>query len=870
MSAFPVLPYWCAFTVLLAAQIGLIVLAGLAWEPRLGAPRRRALWHAGFIAISLVSLAAMAGAWSVLVPWLNPHQTATLPTVPEPAARVLGTAERRVKFPANVAPESAHLAAPARPSLAARPAPLAESTLQESPANAWAPTPPPSLSPLTTPNPPWNWLKGIEFGWLALWSLGTMIALMRVGLACCLTLWLRWRRPACEDSELVETIRRLECQLGCARPIALRTSPGLSGPIAFGLRHPTIILPAHFVASYSAVQRQAMLAHETAHLAAADPAWNLLADAVSALFWWHPLVWRARQALSHASELAADEASLVVPDGPRILAECLLALGGRPWRPHSAAWLGIEGRFRSGLGRRVARLVDLQGQAIRPPAPRSALGLKTAAATLVATITLLGSAWAMPQALTKGDPMTQFKHTWKHSLASLTLAASLGGTPAITAAETPAPGLEASESIETNSPSELNPPTTHRQTASKARPMSEAMMKRYGWAPGDLPSTSSRDEIAQKLKTISFETIEFSPSPTLGQALKHIAEAARQQFGEEFNFIISQVPNPNRSGQTIFYDQAQGQYTYPADASAIGLGLDGPLRNITLQGVLEILTQVASEPVRYSINNFGIVFTRGAAEIQETETVQRAQMSTAMMKRYGLTPATPPAVESAAPVASNHLRNTLKTVVFPEFKLPAGKSFQEAAHILRQQISAQAPDQQAVNIIIAAYSTPPLPTVPIRGEISLKQINALDVLEVFTQLLSLPVHYVITDNYILFLPNERNPERAIASSSATAKPSARAPRQLLARSFKIDQAHFYKRLEDTFGIATPNEEDAVAKTRAAVIQLASQLGVVIEEPAKEVFYNRDSGMLMIRASAAGLDTLAAALETLGCGSPAKF
>src|SRR6185503_14478821 len=102
---------------------------------------------------------------------------------------------------------------------------------------------------------------------------------------------------------------------------------GLPGPIAFGIFHPGISLPPNFSEKFSIAQQEAMLAHELAHLAAGDPLWQLLADLSVALFWWHPAAWWARHQLRMACEGAADEASLLIENGPHALAECLVTLG---------------------------------------------------------------------------------------------------------------------------------------------------------------------------------------------------------------------------------------------------------------------------------------------------------------------------------------------------------------------------------------------------------------------------------------------------------------------------------------------------------------------------------------------------------------
>ncbi len=136
-------------------------------------------------------------------------------------------------------------------------------------------------------------------------------------------------------------------------------SDKLAGPIAFGALRPGVGLPADFWTAHSRAEQDAMLIHELAPHAARDPLWLALADLLLTALWWHPLVWWARRQFRDASEAAADEASLVVEDGPTVLAGCLVTLAARLQRRGVLGLLGMAG-FRSGLGRRVERLLRLR------------------------------------------------------------------------------------------------------------------------------------------------------------------------------------------------------------------------------------------------------------------------------------------------------------------------------------------------------------------------------------------------------------------------------------------------------------------------------------------------------------------------------
>ncbi len=105
------------------------------------------------------------------------------------------------------------------------------------------------------------------------------------------------------------------------------------------------------------------------------------------------MAWLAKRELNHASELVADESSLLLADGPKELAECLLGCAKQLRRRTAVAWLGMDGGgFRSKLGQRVARLLDLNPGAIasrRVPWPVRLIGM-----VLCAVVLWMGAAFA--------------------------------------------------------------------------------------------------------------------------------------------------------------------------------------------------------------------------------------------------------------------------------------------------------------------------------------------------------------------------------------------------------------------------------------------------------------------------------------------
>ncbi len=198
-----------------------------------------------------------------------------------------------------------------------------------------------------------------------IWLTGFILLLTRLFVSWVL-LRIRRRSALQADAESLRLVEQLQTSL---RLSGLRAQnwKGLRGPVAFGIFRPTIALPRDFSERYSIGERHVMLAHEMAHLAARDPFWFLISDAVIALAWWHPVVWWARRKLNVASEVCADEASALVPGGPTALAECLVRFGRELTDSRWTQSLGVGGNgLKSQLAIRIANLLR-EPETWRPP-----------------------------------------------------------------------------------------------------------------------------------------------------------------------------------------------------------------------------------------------------------------------------------------------------------------------------------------------------------------------------------------------------------------------------------------------------------------------------------------------------------------------
>lgn len=110
--------------------------------------------------------------------------------------------------------------------------------------------------------------------------------------------------------------------------VAIRTTTAIATPVAFGILHPTVLLPEHALALPAGI-REPMIAHELAHIARKDWAGVLFEELARAAMWFHPAIWWTVARIRAAREESVD-AAVTQAVGPDLYLESLLTAAS--WR----------------------------------------------------------------------------------------------------------------------------------------------------------------------------------------------------------------------------------------------------------------------------------------------------------------------------------------------------------------------------------------------------------------------------------------------------------------------------------------------------------------------------------------------------------
>ena len=210
----------------------------------------------------------------------------------------------------------------------------------------------------------------------AAWVIG--IALFFTGFANALWRLRHARRCGVPWLEARATLRTLAEEAGVHRPVEVLLHDRILAPVTCSLLRPAILLPAD-AREWSELDVRRAFVHELEHIRRGDWAVHILARAICALYWFHPLVWVAWRQLCLEAERACDDAVLLGAERADY-AEQLVILARR--LSNTVAPPALSMANRSDLSRRVSAILDSKQ-------PRGRTGLLSATAALTAAVVVV-------------------------------------------------------------------------------------------------------------------------------------------------------------------------------------------------------------------------------------------------------------------------------------------------------------------------------------------------------------------------------------------------------------------------------------------------------------------------------------------------
>jgi bla regulator protein blaR1 len=174
---------------------------------------------------------------------------------------------------------------------------------------------------LLVASPAFVWRELSEILWLA--GIVTTLAVSAWRIAR-FRLLLREASPV--DAEMQDWVDELAVSLGLVRAPSVWWIGGPVSPLVWSLGgRPRLIIPVDLWKGLDSRQRTTLVVHELAHLRRGDHHVRFLELVVTALYWWHPVVWLTRRSLRAVEEQCCDAWVVwAFPDAARSYAETLL------------------------------------------------------------------------------------------------------------------------------------------------------------------------------------------------------------------------------------------------------------------------------------------------------------------------------------------------------------------------------------------------------------------------------------------------------------------------------------------------------------------------------------------------------------------
>jgi bla regulator protein BlaR1 len=253
---------------------------------------------------------------------------------------------------------------------------------------------------------------------LLLWLSGVFVAAFKT-LASTLRLHAVSRSASpVADPVLTLAFRHLQQATHTSHPTLLVNAPAQAALGIYGILYPRLLWPAAASACLTSTQRNAVLAHELAHVRHRDNLTGALHKLVEILFWFFPVVYWLGARLVCERERACDEAALAIGIERSAYAAGVLAIYRLYAQPSQTAALACTFAGSGNLNKLKERITHIMTQPLylQRSTTLRALFLATLATTVTVPVALgWGGTPAKPSTPT-GASNTSTVSPWKNSL----------------------------------------------------------------------------------------------------------------------------------------------------------------------------------------------------------------------------------------------------------------------------------------------------------------------------------------------------------------------------------------------------------------------------------------------------------------------
>ena len=357
------------------------------------------------------------------------------------------------------------------------------------------------------------------------------------------------------DGRIIEYLREVCERAGLRRCPQLKLVEDVQSPAVYGLFRPVILLPRALVEKLSARQLRAVLLHEAIHLRRGDVWMNCAQTLLQIAYWWHPLFWLANARIRRLREEAVDDAVMLT--------------------------------LRADADAYAPTLLEVAKFSFRRP---------------LAALALVGILESRSALRRRIERLVDFRAPRRAGLTILSLCGIFAfSTVALPMGQGPAPE---------NAPSQADP-------VIKAGYVNAPASTQYVGATNNF--TMGRKAIYQKMKLMTIGQVKMQSLP-LSEVIRWLREK-------------SQISDPDKTGINFNFDPGSGggsqidpstglpvnAPTNSALADPTQINITLALTNLSLLDLLSAIVANSDHPIRYSIEDYGVVFSAKATNSPQYE-----------------------------------------------------------------------------------------------------------------------------------------------------------------------------------------------------------------------------------------------------------